>query len=115
MNFCDRFAATDALAQLWLVPNPPFHPKGDFGIDAEGFGLADGTGPDGQRWTYSNIALVKAQLCAHISVGQKVALGPLLYDGMRKRQIRVTPFCGEWHNVGTPQQLDQLAQSKAIA
>ena len=109
------FAATDALAQLWLVANPPFHPKGDFGIDADGFGLADGTGPDGQRWTYSNIALVRAELCSQIAVGQKVALGPLLYDGMRKRRIRVTPFAGEWHNVGTPQQLDQLAQSNATA
>ena len=27
-----RFAAGGALAQLWLVPNPPHHAQGDFGI-----------------------------------------------------------------------------------
>ena len=31
-----RFAASDRLAHLWLVPNAPHHPQGDFGIDADG-------------------------------------------------------------------------------
>ncbi|MFC5496649.1 nucleotidyltransferase family protein [Caenimonas terrae] len=110
-----RFATSELLAHLWLVPNPPFHAQGDFGIDADGFGLADGPGPDGQRWTYSNIALVRAGLCSHIPVGRKVPLGPLLFEGMRERRIRVAPYLGEWHNVGTPQQLEQLAQSNAPA
>lgn len=110
-----RFAASDLLAQLWLVPNPDFHSQGDFGIGADGLGLADGTGPDGQRWTYSNIALMRAELFAGLVPGRKVPLGPLLYEGMRSRRIGVTPYLGEWHNVGTPQQLEQLAQSKATA
>ena len=54
---------------LWLVPNPPFHPRGDFGLDADGLGLADGTGPDGQRWTYANIALARAEMFAGIAPG----------------------------------------------
>ena len=69
-----RFAAGERLAHLWLVPNPPFHPRGDFGIDAEGLGLADGAGPDGQRWTYANLALCRAPLCAHIAPGTCAAL-----------------------------------------
>ena len=64
-----RFAAGERLAHLWLVPNPPFHPRGDFGIDAEGLGLADGAGPEGRRWTYANLALCRATLCAHIAPG----------------------------------------------
>lgn len=111
----DQFAASDLLARLWLVPNPSFHAKGDFGIDADGFGLADSAGPDGTRWTYSNVALVRAELCSHIAAGRKVPLGPLLFDGMRQRRIRVSPYLGEWHNVGTPQQLEQLAQFDAPA
>lgn len=110
-----QFSARDLLAQLWLVPNPSFHERGDFGIGADGFGLADAPGPDGRRWTYSNIALVRAELCSHVVVGQKVPLGPLLFEGMRERRIRVAPYLGEWHNVGTPQQLHQLAQSNAPA
>ncbi len=39
------------LGHLWLVDNPPFHPAGDFGLDAHGRALADGVGPDGRRWT----------------------------------------------------------------
>jgi MurNAc alpha-1-phosphate uridylyltransferase len=110
-----RFAGSDLLAQLWLVPNPVFHPQGDFGIGADGMGLADGPGPDGRRWTYSNIGLVRADLCSHLPAGQSVPLGPLLFDGMRKRRIRVEPYLGEWHNIGTPRQLEELAQSNAPA
>jgi MurNAc alpha-1-phosphate uridylyltransferase len=101
----ERFAATDRLAHLWLVPNPPYHPKGDFGIDAQGFGVADGDGP---RWTYANLALVRASLVAGIAPGTRAALGPLLYAGMRERRITVERYDGEWENVGTPAQLAAL-------
>jgi len=103
-----RFAAGERLAHLWLVPNPPFHPRGDFGIDAEGLGLADGAGPDGQRWTYANLALCRARLCAHIAPGTRAALGPLLYAGMRERRIGAEIYRGRWENVGTPEQLAAL-------
>jgi len=55
----EGFAASTHLAHLWLVPNPDFHAKGDFGIGADGYGLADESGPDGPRWTYANIALCR--------------------------------------------------------
>lgn len=102
------FEDSDRLAHLWLVPNPPYHPKGDFGIGADGLGLADGPGPDGVRWTYSNLALVRSALCEAVPVGQKVPLGPLLFEGMRQRKIGVEAYKGAWHNVGTPEQLDHL-------
>jgi MurNAc alpha-1-phosphate uridylyltransferase len=102
-----HFAASDALAHLWLVPNPPYHPAGDFGMAANGLGL-DGPGPDGQRWTYSNLALVRRELCADLPPGQKAALGPLLFDGMRQQRISVSRYDGLWHNVGTPEQLAAL-------
>ena len=104
----DRFAATDRLAHLWLVPNPPYHAKGDFGLDAQGLGLADGPGPDGRRWTYANIALCRAGLVDGIASGHKAALGPLLFAGMRQRRISAELWQGEWENVGTPAQLDAL-------
>ena len=103
-----RFAASDRLAHLWLVPNPPFHPQGDFGIDAAGLGLADGAGPDGRRWTYANLALCRAELCAAIPPGTRAALGPLLYAGMRERRIGAEVYRGRWENVGTPAQLAAL-------
>jgi MurNAc alpha-1-phosphate uridylyltransferase len=98
------FAQSPALAHLWLVPNPPFHPRGDFGLSAQGLGLADGPGPDGCTYTYANIALCKAALVSHLPLGEKVALGPLLFEGMRRQAITAERLQGEWHNVGTPEQ-----------
>ena len=102
------FVASDRLAQLWLVPNPSFHPGGDFGLGADGLGLADGTGPDGRRWTYANIALARAEMFAHIAPGTHAKLAPLLYDGMRARRIRAEIYEGRWDNLGTPAQLAAL-------
>ena len=106
-----RFRHSAAWAHLWLVPNPPFHPKGDFGLDAAGMGLADPADPAsvaGASWTYANLALCRAALCAHIAPGTRAALGPLLFDGMRQRRITAEVYRGAWENVGTPAQLDAL-------
>ncbi|MEO8079596.1 MAG: N-acetylmuramate alpha-1-phosphate uridylyltransferase MurU [Caldimonas sp.] len=104
----DQFVASGRLGRLWLVPNPQFHPRGDFGLGADGLGLADSTGPDGQRWTYANIALLRAGLFAGIAPGTRAPLAPLLYEGMRQRQIAAEVYRGRWENVGTPAQLDAL-------
>lgn len=103
-----RFVESGRLARLWLVPNPVFHPRGDFGLDGDGLGLADGTGPDGQRWTYANIALARAEMFEGIVPGTHAALAPLLYAGMRERRIGAEIYRGRWENVGTPEQLAVL-------
>ena len=103
-----RFAAGDAQAHLWLVPNPPFHARGDFGLGADGLALADGPGPDGTTWTYANLALARAALVAGVAPGTRAALGPLLFEGMRRRRISAEVYRGRWDNVGTPEQLEAL-------
>ena len=103
-----RFAASDLQAHLWLVPNPLFHSQGDFGLDARGHALADGPGPDGLTWTYANFALCRASLVVGIEMGTKAALGPLLFDSMRRRAITAEVYRGLWENVGTPEQLAAL-------
>ncbi len=102
------------LAHLWLVDNPPFHPEGDFGLDADGWALADSAGPAGHRWTYSNIGLMRAALVDGVGAGSRAALGPLLFAGMRKRRISAEIWHGRWYNVGTPEQLDQLNRSDSL-
>ena len=104
-HFADR---ADLLAHLWLVPNPPFHAQGDFGLDGQGFALADSPGPDGRRWTYANVALCRAPLVGGVVPGTKAALGPLLFRHMRERRISAEVHAGEWENVGTPAQLAAL-------
>jgi MurNAc alpha-1-phosphate uridylyltransferase len=107
----ERFARGTAQAHLWLVPNPSYHRQGDFGLDADGHGLADAPGPDGRRWTYANLALCRASLCTHIVPGTRVALGPLLFEGMRRRAITAEVWHGTWENVGTPTQLQALNET----
>ena len=104
----DNFENGSHLAHLWLVANPSYHPQGDFGLDTDGLGLADTPGPDGRRWTYANLALCRATLCSHIVPGTRVALGPLLFESMRKRRISAEVYRGAWENVGTPAQLQVL-------
>ena len=111
----EAFEASGRLGRLWLVRNPLFHPRGDFGLGADGLGLADSTGPDGQRWTYANIALLRAEMFAAITPGTKAALAPLLYAGMRERRIGVEVWRGRWDNIGTPEQLAALNADAAIA
>lgn len=107
-RFANETGATARLAHLWLVPNPPYHPQGDFGLSAQGMGLADAPGPDGLRHTYANLALCRDELCARIPVGTVAPLGPLLFDGMRQARISAELYTDRWENVGTPEQLNAL-------
>ena len=103
-----HFADADAHAHLWLVPNPPFHPAGDFGFGTDGTHLTDGPGADGRSFTYANLALCRAALVAGLAPGTRAALGPRLFDAARGGRLTGAVYRGAWENVGTQQQLDAL-------
>lgn len=110
-----RFRASDALAHLWLVPNPPHNPKGDFGLAPDGRAL-NGDGPDGTRLTYSTLglyrrALFQAPWCdipPGNPGGVKAALAPLLRRAMDVGRITASVYTGTWADVGTPERLHAL-------
>lgn len=109
-----RFAASDALAHLWLVPNPAHNPRGDFGLGD------DGRAHEGAslRHTFSAIGLYRAALFAppycYIPAGnphgEKAALAPVLRAAMKKGLVSATLYTGPWTDVGTPERLAQLNQ-----
>ena len=110
------FAARDQLAHIWLVPNPKHHPQGDFGLSDQGLALdlpADDPRP---RWTYSTIALLRAELftapwCeipAGNPEGERAALGPLLRRAMAAGRVGASVYTGRWTDVGTPERLEKL-------
>jgi MurNAc alpha-1-phosphate uridylyltransferase len=68
-----RFAQGPLLAHLWLVPNAPHHPQGDFGIDA-----GPGRGRRPQRFTWASVGLFRRELFAGIAPGTTLPLRPLL-------------------------------------
>jgi len=95
--------AADDMAHFVVVPNPDFHARGDFG-------LADGRLTDsGERYTYANIGVMRPQFFAGCQPG-KFPLAPLMFDWIRKNRVSGELFRGVWHNVGTPQQLQQIDQ-----
>jgi len=99
----DFRAGTD-LGLIWLVPNPPFHPAGDFRLDSGGR-VSRGAPLD---FTYANVALLRPALVAAVPCGQRAALGPLLFDAAAADRLAGRVLQGPWHNLGTPAQLAAL-------
>lgn len=120
------FAQSDDLAHVWLVPNPAHNLKGDFGLDesAPGSGTgravnlppADTSRDLRPRYTYSTIALLKAELfaapwcdmAAGNPTGIAAPLAPLLRKAMDAGRCGATLYTGRWTDVGTPERLAQL-------
>lgn len=111
-----RFRASDALAHLWLVPNPAHHPGGDFGWNADGWALNLKEAEPGQRYTYSTIALLRAELfeppwcdmAGGNPAGISAPLAPLLRRAMDAGRVSAQLHPGLWVDVGTPQRLAWL-------
>lgn len=102
----ERFAAGQTLAHLWLVPNAPHHPDGDFGIDAAR-GLAIVSPP---RRTWSSVGLFRASMFDGVPVGRAMKLRPLLDAALAAERLGAEAWDGEWTDVGTPQRLAALEQ-----
>ena len=118
-----RFIASGLDALLWMVPNPPFHPRGDFSFgaprpdlgDAEsGAALAARAALDRPAATYANLALMRARLLDAVVPGSRAALGPHLFTGVDAGRIALLSYQGDWENVGTPAQWSAL-QGPAVA
>lgn len=123
-----RFAQSIDLAHLWLVPNAPHHPKGDFVLtedDRADAGrafagraytgraetpAADDTRP---RLTYCSVALLKKELFAlpfcdippGNPLGVKMPLVNQLRAAMLAGRCGASRYDGVWVDVGTPERL----------
>ncbi|WP_375576672.1 nucleotidyltransferase family protein [Paracidovorax oryzae] len=110
------FTAGDALAHLWLVPNPPHHPRGDFGLGPDGRALDLPAHDPGPRYTYSTLALLRAELFAEPWCGippgnpggVAAPLAPLLRRAMAQGRVTASLYTGRWTDVGTPERLAAL-------
>lgn len=91
-------------AHLVLVPNPPQHLQGDFGLEQ---GLALPTA--GKRYTFSGIAVYQSVFFAGCSDGE-FPLKPLLLRSMAAKLCSAQIYPGRWEDVGTPERLAALNQ-----
>jgi MurNAc alpha-1-phosphate uridylyltransferase len=90
-------------AWLYMVNNPDFHPEGDFAMHL--LGLSNEGSP---RYTYANIGVFRPELFVDIRPGTHAKLGPLLREIADRGQLGGELYRGQWHNLGTPQQLAEL-------
>ena len=88
---------------LVMVPNPPYHPKGDFTLD--GSRLAT---HGARALTYGNIGLYDAALFDELPRGEKLKLLPLMLDCIRDGRATGEYYSGPWANLGTPDDLARL-------
>jgi MurNAc alpha-1-phosphate uridylyltransferase len=89
-------------AQLVLVPNPPQHPGGDFGL-AEGLALPSAA----LQYTFAGMAAYRPQFFAGCADGV-FPLKPLLLRAMGARRCAAQLYRGLWEDVGTPERLAAL-------
>ena len=103
-----RLQAMEATAaaphlHMVMVPNPAYHPGGDFVLDAGALSL-DG----GPRLTFGNIALYRTALFRELPRGEKIKILPCYQDWIGRGWASGELFTGRWANVGTPGELAQL-------
>ncbi|MDS0861139.1 nucleotidyltransferase family protein [Burkholderia pseudomultivorans] len=100
----ERMAALDAPAMhLVMVPNPPFHPAGDFAL-ADGRLSLDGAA----RVTFGNIGLYDTRMFRDLAPGTRRALTPYYRAAIEAGRASGELYEGIWENVGTPAQLGEL-------
>lgn len=100
--------ALNGLAHLVLVPNPPQHPQGDF-FFAQGTLYEAGD----EKFTFSGIGIYSAALFAGCVRGA-FPLAPLLRAAIARKQVSGEVYTGGWHDVGTPQRLEELDHALSL-
>src|SRR5437667_207990 len=98
-----RHSLAGRLGHLVLVPNPLYHPAGDFTLD-HGL-IGNGAGP---RYTYAGVAVMSPALFAQVEPGERAPLAPLLRAAAERRLLSGEPYAGLWQDVGSAERLAEL-------
>src|ERR1700694_1874607 len=91
-----------AHARLLLIPNPPHHPRGDFGLEGDLVGTRDT-----DRYTYSGVGVYRPEFFGGCIPGSFPLL-PLLNRAIAAAAVRGQVHRGEWCDVGTVERLASL-------
>ncbi len=93
---CDGF--------VMLVPNPPHHAQGDFGLTSSG---AVTVRPP--LLTYGGVAMFAPALFDGFEPGRQ-PLRPILDAAIRRGALEGFRYTGIWHDVGTPERLAEIRE-----
>ena len=89
-----------------MVPNPAYHPGGDFVLKGDRLTLDTDNGA--HRTTFGNIALYRTSLFRELPRGRKLKMLPLYRDWIARGWASGELFAGDWANVGTAAELASL-------
>jgi N-acetyl-alpha-D-muramate 1-phosphate uridylyltransferase len=96
-------ASTDAPhLHMVMVPNPAYHPNGDFALRAGQLAL------EGARLTFGNIALYRTSLFGELPRGEAFKILPLYQEWIGRGWASGEIHTGRWANVGSPDELARL-------
>ena len=101
-----RDQPSKSLAYLLMVPNPVQHPNGDFYFK-DGI-VSDHPSEGSEKLTFSGIGIYHKDLFRELKIGVSAKLAPLLRDAMKQNKVSGEKYTGPWHDVGTPQRLQEL-------
>jgi MurNAc alpha-1-phosphate uridylyltransferase len=101
-----RSATHKVLAHLIMVPNPIQHPDGDFYLKDSV--VSDHLSVGAEKLTFSGIGIYHRDLFRELEIGVPVKLAPLLIKAMEQNKVSGEKYTGPWHDVGTPQRLQEL-------
>jgi MurNAc alpha-1-phosphate uridylyltransferase len=93
---------------LVLVPNPPHHPAGDFGL-----GTAGRLTHEQPRFTFSGISVLDTAMFAGLADGPR-QLKPVLDSAIGRGALSGVLHDGLWLDVGTPQRLAEASRRLAV-
>jgi N-acetyl-alpha-D-muramate 1-phosphate uridylyltransferase len=88
---------------LVMVPNPVFHPAGDFALQDGRLSLESQP-----RLTFGSIGLYDTRMFRDLPRGTRRALSPYYRDTIARGLASGELYEGLWENVGTPEQLQEL-------
>ena len=94
------------LAHLLMVPNPDQHPNGDFYLKDSI--VSDHVSMGAEKLTFSGIGIYHKDLFRELKVDVAAKLAPLLKGAMEQNKVSGEKYTGPWHDVGTPQRLQEL-------
>ena len=101
-----RSMPNQSLAHLLMVPNPAQHPEGDFYLKDPK--LTNEPLDGAEKLTFSGIGLYHRDLFKDVELDIPTKLAPLLKEAMADNRVSGEKYIGPWHDVGTPQRLQEL-------
>jgi len=102
-NFASLLTPLEKPVRLVMINNPTHNPLGDFGLSEAGLLTNQNT----NKFTFSGIGLYKKSLFENLKSG-KQALAPIFRSLINENNIEGIKFDGQWHDIGTPERLDEI-------